>query len=113
MACVLPPTMPVAAVLLEDVYYSVGGGFIVREGDTARCNTALRFRCRYPFSKRSRAAGAGRQTRRLPFGRSMLANECALLKEKFVRARHLTRSGRSWMPASIAACAPKASCPAA
>jgi L-serine dehydratase len=72
------------AVLLEDVYYSVGGGFIVREGDTAVATPALAVP--YPFASGAELLEQGKQ-HGLAIWQIVLANECTLQKENFVRAR--------------------------
>ncbi len=72
-------------VLLEDVYYSIGGGFIIREGD-ASASSPVALPVPYPF-----ASGAEllEQANRhgLAIWQLILANESALQEEKFVRAR--------------------------
>jgi L-serine dehydratase len=72
------------AVLLEDVYYSVGGGFIVREGDTAAAAPALAVP--YPFASGAELLAQANQ-HGLAIWQIVLANECTLQKENFVRAR--------------------------
>jgi L-serine dehydratase len=72
------------AVLSEDVYYSVGGGFIVREGDTAAATPALAVP--YPFASGAELLAQANQ-HGLAIWQIVLANECTLQKENFVRAR--------------------------
>jgi L-serine dehydratase len=73
------------AVLLEDVYYSVGGGFIVREGDpTAATKSALSVP--YPFASGAELLAQANQ-HGLAIWQVVLANECTLQRENFVRAR--------------------------
>jgi L-serine dehydratase len=72
------------AVLLEDVYYSVGGGFIVREGDTAAATPALAVP--YPFASGAELLAQANH-HGLAIWQIVLANECTLHKENFVRAR--------------------------
>jgi L-serine dehydratase len=73
------------AVLLEDVYYSVGGGFIVREGDTAAAATPA-LAVPYPFASGAELLEQANQ-HGLAIWQIVLANECTLQKENFVRAR--------------------------
>jgi L-serine dehydratase len=73
------------AVLLEDVYYSIGGGFIVREGDTAAA-TKSALPVPYPFASGAELLAQANQ-HGLAIWQVVLANECTLQKENFVRAR--------------------------
>jgi L-serine dehydratase len=73
------------AVLLEDVYYSVGGGFIVREGDTSAATTPA-LPVPYPFASGAELLAQANQ-HGLAIWQIVLANECTLQKENFVRAR--------------------------
>jgi L-serine dehydratase len=73
------------AVLLEDVYYSIGGGFIVREGDTTAATTPT-LPVPYPFASGAELLAQANQ-HGLAIWQVVLANECTLQKENFVRAR--------------------------
>jgi L-serine dehydratase len=75
------------AMLLEEVYYSIGGGFITREGD-ASANTAPPLAVPYPFASGDELLAQAKQNG-LAIWQLILANECALQKESFVRARIL------------------------
>jgi L-serine dehydratase len=71
--------------LRSSVYYSVGGGFIVREGDTLYANAAA-LPVPHPFSNAAELLSVAND-RRLPIWRLMLENESALRPELEVRAR--------------------------
>jgi L-serine dehydratase len=73
------------AVLLEDVYYSIGGGFIVREGDTTAATTPT-LPVPYPFASGAELLAQANQ-HGVAIWQVVLANECTLQKENFVRAR--------------------------
>src|SRR5262249_27804792 len=68
----------------SDIYYSIGGGFIVKEGETAPQKASLPVP--HPFSNGAellRQAAA----KQLPIWRLMLENESALRSEAEVRQR--------------------------
>jgi L-serine dehydratase len=67
------------ALISSDVYFSVGGGFIRREGDPAEGQKA--YRVPYPFSSGAQLLSYG-----IPVWELMLANETALTSEAAVRA---------------------------
>jgi L-serine dehydratase len=74
--------------LLTQVYYSVGGGFIVREGETKAAESARR-PVPYPFANAAELLDRGRE-HGLPIWAIMLANEKAWRSEAEVR-RHVAR----------------------
>ena len=73
------------AVLLEDVYYSIGGGFIIREGDSSASSPPA-LPVPYPFASGFELLEQANR-HGLSIWQLVLANECALQKENFVRAR--------------------------
>ena len=74
--------------LLMQVYYSVGGGFIVREGEAKTAPSSLAA-VPYPFSNAAELLQRGRE-QELPIWVMMLENEKAWRPEVEVR-RHITR----------------------
>jgi len=72
-------------ILFREIYYSVGGGFIVQEGEAA-CSTQESLPVPFPFSNGAelleQASNHG-----LPIWQLMLENESALRPETEVRAR--------------------------
>lgn len=71
--------------LLREIYYSVGGGFIAREGEAASsANSSLPVP--HPFSNGAELLEQA-ETKHLPIWRLMLENESALRPEPEVRAR--------------------------
>lgn len=75
----------VGNVLASDVFYSIGGGFIMREGEAARQQTGL-LPVPHPFSNAAELLREAEATR-LPIWRLMLENENALRSESEVRER--------------------------
>ncbi|HEY3938003.1 MAG TPA: L-serine ammonia-lyase [Bryobacteraceae bacterium] len=73
------------ALLAQEVYYSVGGGFTVREGETP-CEARNSLPVPYPFSS-SEELLAQASKEGVAIWQIMLANESALRDEQQVRAR--------------------------
>ena len=71
-------------IVASEVWYSTGGGFIRREGDTAESGPP-RAAVPYPFRSGAELLAQGEQSG-LPLWRMMLANECAWRTEEEVRA---------------------------
>ncbi len=74
-----------ADVLVSEVYYSVGGGFIVREGESADWQPAP-LPVPHPFSNGAELLEEAERNQ-LPIWQLMLRNESALRSEPEVRAR--------------------------
>jgi L-serine dehydratase len=74
-------------VLASDVYYSIGGGFIVREGDS-QSTDASSLPVPHPFSNAAELLAIA-NSRALPIWQVILENECALRPERDVRERLL------------------------
>ena len=70
------------ATLRQEVYYSVGGGFIEREGEPASAAAAVRFP--HPFSSAAEMLERGAAAN-LPIWAMVLANEKALRSEAAIR----------------------------
>jgi L-serine dehydratase len=77
-------------LLAREVYYSVGGGFIVKEGEPSAADT-LPLPVPHPFSNAAELLEEA-DSKNLPIWKLMLENECALHTEKEVR----DRIGRIW-----------------
>jgi L-serine dehydratase len=76
-------------VLLSEAYFSIGGGFILKEGETAA--DAPQLPVPHPFSNAAEML-AQAERKKLPIWQLMLENESALRSEAEVRAR----IGRLW-----------------
>ncbi|MBV8809748.1 MAG: L-serine ammonia-lyase [Acidobacteriaceae bacterium] len=72
-------------LLLSDTYYSVGGGFIVKEGEALPSKTAG-LPVPHPFSNAEELLAQAVQ-KGLPIWKLMLENECALRSDAEVRKR--------------------------
>ncbi len=72
-------------LLASDVYYSIGGGFIVKEGEPAHAKTGS-LRVPHPFSNGAELLERAAE-RQLPIWRIILENESALRGEAEVRQR--------------------------
>ncbi len=72
-------------LLASDVYYSVGGGFIVKEGEPSSMD-AVPLAVPHPFSNAAELLDEA-EDKRLPIWQIMLENESALRDEKQVRER--------------------------
>ncbi len=73
------------ALLTSDVYYSVGGGFIVKEGELSSMDAAP-LPVPHPFSNAAELLEEA-ENKHLPIWQIMLENESALRDEKQVRER--------------------------
>ncbi|MBV9082623.1 MAG: L-serine ammonia-lyase, partial [Acidobacteriaceae bacterium] len=71
-------------IVVREVYYSIGGGFIVKEGESAREQTTLPVP--YPFSNAAELLEQAHDSG-LAIWQLMLENESALRSEDEVRAR--------------------------
>jgi L-serine dehydratase len=74
---------PDGAVLRQQIFYSVGGGFIQAKGETATTQTSADVPC--PFTNAANLLQMA-QENNLPIWQLVLANECALHSEAEVRA---------------------------
>lgn len=72
-------------VLASEVYYSIGGGFILKDGEAASSSTGS-LPVPFPFSNGAELLEQA-ETNRLPIWQLMLENESALRPEDEVRAR--------------------------
>ena len=84
-------------VLAIETYYSIGGGFIIREGEPSTTDTAP-LPVPHPFSNAAELLDQA-ESKQLPIWKLMLENECALCPQDQLRDRIL----RIWsvMDASI------------
>ncbi|MBV9761152.1 MAG: L-serine ammonia-lyase [Acidobacteriaceae bacterium] len=73
-----------AAVLLSETYFSIGGGFVLKEGETE--GDARQLPVPHPFSNAAEMLDRA-ERKNLPLWRLMLENESALRPEAEVRAR--------------------------
>lgn len=73
------------ALIFSETYYSIGGGFIIREGD-ATSSSAVSLPVPYPFSNGAELLEKA-STHRLAIWQIIFANECALRPEVEVRGR--------------------------
>jgi L-serine dehydratase len=69
--------------LMQEIYYSVGGGFILREGESSRPNSLPPVR--YPFSSGADLLRLGEE-HGLPFWKISLENEKCWRDEQVIRA---------------------------
>ncbi|HXM44211.1 MAG TPA: L-serine ammonia-lyase [Bryobacteraceae bacterium] len=74
------------AILRQEVYYSVGGGFIEREGQPQHAAASGAAKLPYPFSSAAEMLAQGRAAG-LPIWVMMLENEKALRSESEIRQR--------------------------
>ena len=72
-------------VLGKEIYYSVGGGFIIREGEAAATDN-MPLAVPHPFSNGAELLEQA-DSKGLPVWKLMLENECALWSEEQVRDR--------------------------
>lgn len=71
-------------VLVSEAYFSIGGGFVLKEGETAA--DAAQLAVPHPFSNSAEMLEQA-ERKKLPIWRLMLENESALRSEAEVRAR--------------------------
>ncbi|MBV9295783.1 MAG: L-serine ammonia-lyase [Acidobacteriaceae bacterium] len=76
---------PNGALLMSEVYYSIGGGFIVKEGEPASTDSGS-LPVPHPFSTGAELLEQA-ENKRLPVWQLMLENEAALRSEGEVRER--------------------------
>jgi L-serine dehydratase len=76
---------PTGKKICSDVFYSIGGGFIVKEGE-ATSDAAPQLRVPYPFSNGAELLDQA-EDHGMPIWHVMLENESALRNEAEVRAR--------------------------
>lgn len=72
-------------VLAREIYYSIGGGFIIREGEPSATD-ATPLPVPHPFSNAAELL-AEADSKHLPIWKLMLENECALAHDEQVRER--------------------------
>jgi len=75
------------ALLISAIYYSVGGGFIIREGEPSSADTPP-LPVPHPFSNAAELLEQA-ESKQLPIWKLMLENECALCPHEEVRERIL------------------------
>ena len=71
-------------VRAEATYYSIGGGFVVQEGEDANAQESIELP--YPIDRGSELAAYAQQTNE-PIWRIVYANECAFRSEAAIRAQ--------------------------
>lgn len=98
-------------VLREEIWYSIGGGFVIDEHEAGRNSAAdVREGEPFPFDSAAELLAIG-EREGLSIHRIMLANERTFLPEDTIRAG-IEGSGGPWRTVSIAASPRTASCPA-